>query len=139
MEQVSEREKRIHRTTNIIRAVSIIIAVISVIVSLYIHRTKENQRDFFETALTQRAMELYNSATKISEHRTTIRGYEELIKVYQDSIYTKSVLLDSLEKNRDDVRILILNLKEKLNEGVIILDVDSDEQFRIFLEWSKPE
>lgn len=133
---IEEEKKR--KVSNILRVIGTIVTIISVIVAVYIYRAKNNQKEFFEALLASKVIELIDANNEISKHRAMVESYKKLIENYQDSIAYKNLAMDSLYSEIEERNIFIYNLKNQLDESPVYLDVDDDEQFNIFLEWTRP-
>jgi len=127
------------RVSNILRTLTIIIAIISLLVNVWLY--KEN----LEKTQTKQALEstiLHQIDTIIATNREIKRleGLLEDAEYRADSLRNEAEeyrnLRDSLLLEIGYLEFIIDRLKEELNESITIPDMSDDEHIQFFLEWT---
>lgn len=133
---------RTDRIANVLRVLSVIVTVASLVWAIYAteQRNKaEEAKDSLEAVLMQQADILLDARNEITKLNAEIKRYEQELDslihlANEQSLYRDGILREIAYRD-----YIINNLKKELDEGITIIDVDDDEQLRLFLEWSTLE
>ena len=133
---------RSDKIANVLRVLSIILTIASLVWAVYAtdQRNKaEDAKDSIEAILMQQAEILLDARAEIAKLNAEIHKYEQeldslLYLANQQSAYRDSILREVAYRD-----YIIQNLKNQLDESITIIDVDDDEQLRLFIEWTTLE
>jgi len=123
-----------------VKIVLILITLIAIGFSVFTYINSEERKE-------QDAMTILNQLDKIIQiqfQQNLLERQIKILKAENDSILQIAEIsehkIDSLYEAIELRDVRILNLEQKLEtyEDISIIDVDDDEQLRIFLEWTQP-
>jgi peptidoglycan hydrolase CwlO-like protein len=121
-----------------LRTAAIIVTVISICVTIWIYVDSNHKKDLYAAELLKKTYELFNAENRIAEKEARIARYQKEIEDAYQIIEKANKKEDSLVRSAAIREGVIKQLKKQLDEKPVILDVDDNEQLRIFFQWSQP-
>jgi hypothetical protein len=134
-----------NRTTKTWQIVSVILTVISITITVYSlynkdivkEKVREKLTQQFEKEINEKIIDLIEAQSDLAESKKLILEYEKIIDREKKAKSAAIFSMDSVIRLLKNKEQLVVELQNKIeNEKPVILDVDDNEQLRIFLEWS---